>query len=153
MNADTATRPHYVYWCYNDAATDPDERLVYVGCTVDLERRLGQHKTEAPWFKSITRVQSSKYPDRKAGLRAEAAIIRRNRPLYNMQSNRLRTFEPPANAIERLTLKEVAGLTGLHIRSVATGIRLGDLKSTDGATVTREDVQAWVDSWPYADDV
>lgn len=44
LNADK--RQHFVYWCY-----DSDGTLLYVGCTVDVRRRMREHWGERRYAK------------------------------------------------------------------------------------------------------
>lgn len=85
----SAGDPHQVYRCY-----DADNRLLYVGCTSNLKRRITQHQhatsrsTLASRVLSVcmTRVEvGHTYPDRDTAQRAEADAIHDDRPLLNHQ--------------------------------------------------------------------
>lgn len=87
----SAQRPHFVYRCY-----DAEDRLLYVGCTLNVERRIAQHqhaKPGAPLASRVlaaclTRVEvSQRYADRDAACAAEAVLIRARGPLLNFDSS------------------------------------------------------------------
>lgn len=78
--------PHHVYRCY-----DADDRLLYVGCTSEIERRMSAHrrgKKGASLWLSVCMARHevvATYPNRDAALAAEAAMINADQPLFNTQ--------------------------------------------------------------------
>lgn len=71
---------HYVYRVY-----DFDDRLIYVGCTKDLFKRLSVHGKSSWWAYQIARVRGSVYPDRRLALDAESQAIKTERPRWNVK--------------------------------------------------------------------
>lgn len=61
------------------------DRLLYVGCTSNIEKRLKEHRLK-PWFDSVDRVQTDAFPDRAAALDAEREAIRAECPRHNVTS-------------------------------------------------------------------
>lgn len=84
--ASTQTRfayEHVVYRVY-----DADERLLYIGVTVDLKNRLRVHGYQSPWYVDAARVDAESFPDRPTAFDAEAYAIREEAPLHNVRSQR-----------------------------------------------------------------
>lgn len=82
--------PHYVYRCF-----DADARLVYIGCTVDVQARMVSHRAERKaraslWLRTCMASYSvaGPYRGRAAALRAESAAIVAERPLFNLHHGR-----------------------------------------------------------------
>lgn len=82
-----ASRPHHVYRCY-----DADDRLLYVGCTSEVKRRISAHrrggKQPASRWLAVFMVRyevAGTYIDRDAALAVEAATINAEQPLFNIQ--------------------------------------------------------------------
>lgn len=76
---------HVVYRCF-----DVDGRLLYVGCTSNLERRLTKHRTQPSsrtWYPRLNRVKARIYPTRHAAMWAETVAIRTEQPLFNSVHN------------------------------------------------------------------
>jgi predicted GIY-YIG superfamily endonuclease len=71
------SEPHMVYELY-DCKGDP----LYVGCTLDLARRLTQHAVKS-WWRDVAEVHSRIYPDRDAALAVELRLIRELQPAWN----------------------------------------------------------------------
>lgn len=71
---------HYVYRMYNR-----QNKLIYVGCTTDLKRRIRQHKRESLWIRKAHRYTFEEYSSKEEGRAAEARIIMDERPWYNTQ--------------------------------------------------------------------
>lgn len=80
--------PHVVYRVY-DAA----DRLLYVGRTSNLRKRLIQHKRTAAWFPFHARVEQTPYPGFVGAALAEIKAIRDEHPLFNRDD---RTTKPAA---------------------------------------------------------
>ena len=107
---------HYVYRCY-----DADDRLLYIGCTQDVEGRIGQHQSlhhignpaSGYLYKHLVRWTSEMYPDKETARDAEIAGIGAEAPLLNVQHNKGRglrrvpvapvTFEEMREALNRMT--------------------------------------------------
>jgi predicted GIY-YIG superfamily endonuclease len=79
------SRPAYVY-----RACDETGDLIYVGCTVDLSKRIDQHHMGAWWAYQIARVSARVYPDKQTALAHEAAAIATEIPRWNRTGRRPR---------------------------------------------------------------
>lgn len=75
--------PTALYRCY-----DAPGRLLYVGVTGNLGRRMRAHEKRASWWSSATRKTVSWYPSRVEALRAEQAAISDENPVCNIQRPR-----------------------------------------------------------------
>lgn len=62
---------------------DKDGVLLYVGISTALMRRLSEHRTDAPWFWSIARIDVERHNTVKAAREAEKQAIVKERPLFN----------------------------------------------------------------------
>lgn len=63
---------------------DSQDRLLYVGISLDTIRRTQQHRLGARWFERIARIDIEWYPSRPAALTAEAIAIARESPECNL---------------------------------------------------------------------
>ncbi|MGZ4519143.1 MAG: GIY-YIG nuclease family protein [Mycobacteriaceae bacterium] len=77
---ETKDDPHFVY-----ELKDIKGRLLYVGCSINPGRRLLTHATK-PWWKLVTDVAMTRYPDRNSALFVERTMIREHLPPYNVMS-------------------------------------------------------------------
>jgi hypothetical protein len=66
-------------------AYDATGRLLYVGCTVDLDARLRAHSEHSPWWLFHSEVTSEQFPTQDAALEAEAFAILTEHPRWNMR--------------------------------------------------------------------
>lgn len=73
--------PHTLYFFWHG------RRLLYVGITNDRRRRISEHRGLKPWYTESTKITMKWYPNRRAVLDAEERLIKRKRPLYNIQHN------------------------------------------------------------------
>jgi predicted GIY-YIG superfamily endonuclease len=89
---------------------DAEDRLLYVGSTKCVERRLGQHRSAQPWFGDVTRTEVEEFPSCEAALEGELEAIRQELPLHN------RRGIPPKLGAQRLKLRDAErkhlGFTG-----------------------------------------
>lgn len=69
-----------VYRCWA-----PARRLLYVGCTADLDARLRQHARIKSWWAAVVAVDHEGYPSVAAARTAEGAAIAQERPLHNVR--------------------------------------------------------------------
>lgn len=70
--------PHTVYWMY-----DAHGVLLYVGCTSDIDRRLGQHRRGRPWFSEVERIEVEHFDSRRPALDREREQINSRRPKHH----------------------------------------------------------------------
>jgi predicted GIY-YIG superfamily endonuclease len=83
-NAETALYRHY----------DEDGRLLYVGISLDVLKRIQQHRGSS-WSRDITYIAIEGYASREAAEAAERVAIETERPLYNI-AGRLISVVPTA---------------------------------------------------------
>lgn len=78
-----ADQPHFVY-----RAVDADDRLLYVGCTVDFERRQREHMWHRRWpVDRVARWEVEQFATQAPALLAEQHAIETERPLFNAMYN------------------------------------------------------------------
>ena len=73
-------QPHDVYWLY-----DAEGRVLYIGCTRQLTRRLTEHSKHQEWWPRIARIEVEGYADKPAAIKAERHAIYTERPIFNKQ--------------------------------------------------------------------
>lgn len=78
------TKPHALYRFY-----DRTDVLLYVGITMDLPARVGQHRKEKPWWTEVHHITIEQFDTRSAALAAEERAIKEDGPLYNSTHNDL----------------------------------------------------------------
>lgn len=76
---------YYVYRVYDDA-----DRLIYVGCTNNLFRRLAQQEEMAWWAPQGAKVRAKVYPTQTEGLAAERKAIQTEHPRWNVGARKWR---------------------------------------------------------------
>jgi excinuclease UvrABC nuclease subunit len=69
--------PHFVY-----ELRDSEGRLVYVGCTSSLPRRLAQHERQR-WWAEVVEVRSTRYRTKFAAMDVELSLIHEHQPRQN----------------------------------------------------------------------
>lgn len=81
------SRPHYVYRCY-----DAEGQLLYIGCSANVKRRMGLHRSHPTNPASLgiaascVRVEvEGPFAGWPAGHAAERAAIAAEKPLLNVQ--------------------------------------------------------------------
>jgi hypothetical protein len=62
---------------------DTQGRLLYIGCTTNLHRRLMGHASQSDWWRLVQGVTWDAYSNHVDAARAEAAAIVDERPLFN----------------------------------------------------------------------
>lgn len=72
------SRPTAVYRLYSS-----DDRLLYVGITVNPKVRFRDHKAQKPWWHEVTRKVVEWYDTRPEAEAIEGAALRDERPLYD----------------------------------------------------------------------
>lgn len=90
-----SVRDHFVYTAY-----DCDDRVLYVGCTKDLDGRKSAHRSQSDWFDLAVRFHLRGPYDYEQGRQVERERLAVDRPLYAFHPKR-RTY----NAIYQRVLK------------------------------------------------
>lgn len=75
---DPARRRHFVYRAYDAAG-----QLLYVGMTIDLDRRRREHKTNRIWFDQAVRFRIAGPYNYQSARRIERQAINSERPVHN----------------------------------------------------------------------
>jgi hypothetical protein len=76
-----------------------DERLLYIGISVNPWSRFKQHRDDKQWWDDIAQITMEKYPSRETVLEAERRAIGAEKPEHNVVHNRGRSYATaPANA-------------------------------------------------------
>jgi predicted GIY-YIG superfamily endonuclease len=63
---------------------DADDRLLYVGVTRDVDRRLAAHRNDKPWWPQVARRSVEWFDERGDAAKAETQAIRSETPAYNI---------------------------------------------------------------------
>lgn len=71
-----------VYACY-----DTNGRLIYIGHTANLQRRIITHKSSSSWWCRVGRVVPTKPMSLRRARQLEATTIARLRPMCNKRRN------------------------------------------------------------------
>lgn len=77
-----ADRPHFVY-----RAFDVADRLLYVGCTLDFDRRKREHLQRTSWAPIAVRWEVERFETQEPALKAEQVAIETERPQHNAMYN------------------------------------------------------------------
>jgi predicted GIY-YIG superfamily endonuclease len=121
-----------------------DGTLLYVGISWSALSRITQHKTDKPWWTTVTRVDITTIPgDRAAAESAERHAIHTEQPLHNVVHNRTRT-ERPAVTVPHSTPNSIIGyqvLTDSGLQGQITAV-------IDGRFVAL-DTFSWLDGTYY----
>jgi hypothetical protein len=123
-------KPSLVYLIF-----DKDDRLLYIGSTMDLAGRMERHRLKAVWWPQMARVETEGgFSWRAPAYERERELIHALKPLYNrppgpppgtLPAGR-RT--PEFNALDEEIIRlRAAGKTGEEIMAV-TGLRLKGLR-------------------------
>jgi excinuclease UvrABC nuclease subunit len=91
---DDIEKKHYVVYRVYSA----DRRLLYIGMTFNLPRRIDDHGRGTWWWHAVDTIKLEHYNSRAAALRAEEAAIKRSGPLYNVMHADLTARDRAANS-------------------------------------------------------
>jgi predicted GIY-YIG superfamily endonuclease len=75
-------QPHALYRFF-----DKYGDLLYIGITMDLPARMGNHRREKPWWTDAAVIEIEHYDNRAAALEAERIAIKVETPRYNVVHN------------------------------------------------------------------
>lgn len=139
-NGPTRHADHFVYRCYDAAG-----RLLYIGCTSNVARRMSDHRSSPNKASRWLRVSMASFtvegpfPSRTAGLAAEASAIQAEQPLFNLQE---RANERQAARMTRPAVAEYLVSIGQRALAIETACSCWrETRETGG-----------VDSWCRAHD-
>lgn len=90
---------HDVHKAYNT-----DGVLLYVGISVNVFKRLKEHKQYAEWHPHSSRIDVVQYRNRDAARAEEARCIRSDNPLYNRTRENAWGCELSDDTVETFTL-------------------------------------------------
>lgn len=69
----------FVYRLYGEG-----RRLLWIGCTNDLRRRLRQHRTRKAWWPEVVSCEAKWFDNYREAGDAERGALWRERPAYNL---------------------------------------------------------------------
>jgi predicted GIY-YIG superfamily endonuclease len=75
-------QPHALYRFF-----DQSGELLYVGITMDLPARMGNHRRDKPWWTDAAWIGIEHFDNRAAALEAERMAIKAETPRYNVVHN------------------------------------------------------------------
>ena len=84
------TDPHWVYRFFDSAGA-----ALYVGCTSNMARRLGDHQRYREWYPDVARIEVTSHDGYADGMAAEASEIQRLNPTHNSVHTDHRTPSRP----------------------------------------------------------
>lgn len=94
--------PHDVYEILDHA-----EQVIYVGISMNTERRLLQHRSK-PWFPLASEARIASYPSMTVAKHVEGRRISEHNPTWNSQKERrAASMIVPAEMCEPITVKVV----------------------------------------------
>jgi len=73
---------------------DENDVLLYVGMTVNVEKRIYQHFGTKDWWSDVAIIEVQHHYSRQSAAEAERIAIARERPMYNLMSPALFESEP-----------------------------------------------------------
>lgn len=76
----TEARPTTLYRAFG-----ADGTLLYIGISVDADRRIRQHAKCKPWWPEVARVEREIYASQWNAAAAERAAIQRESPVHNVR--------------------------------------------------------------------
>ena len=114
-------------------AYDADDRLLYIGITDDVYRRLDKHAVHSPWAVHATKITLERHPDRETATAAERSAIDNEDLVFNR--DRRSNGRGPRNS-DRFTRWMIAYPTGRHA---------DDISDEELADTTERNL-AWLDA-------
>ena len=67
---------------------DRHGELLYVGVSLSVAQRMGQHRQGKSWWRQVARIEVTHASSRQVALFMELALIRACRPRYNVAGRR-----------------------------------------------------------------
>ena len=125
MAVDTNLYRHY----------DKDNKLLYIGISLNSIARLNQHRKHSDWFKDITNVKIEPFYTRDAALKAEQTAIIAEKPLHNVHHNRTikmptyrQKYETARDEVTERVVHKFSPLYTLASASILLGFSVAKLK-------------------------
>jgi len=122
MLAERAETRHYVYRLF-----DADARLIYIGCTYNVESRLKSHRHVMWWAPQIARIKITVHPTKAAAHEVERAAITAEKPRWNVNgkwaARSTFTVQDYADYIKALELHPEGG-TDVRFKKIELARRL-----------------------------
>lgn len=106
-NMHPARREHFVY-----RAFDAKGQLLYVGCTMDIKRRRGEHKMSSKWWPAAVRFRVSGPYNYSVGRQLEREAIKGEHPLWNHNEPRRFRIEAMRTRIYNRAFRSAYAATG-----------------------------------------
>ncbi|MDB5716467.1 MAG: hypothetical protein JWO15_3864 [Sphingomonadales bacterium] len=103
----------YVY-----RAFDAADRLLYVGCSVDVDARLNYHQQHSNWWPFHCRIEREGFASRDEALAAEATAIFTEHPRWNMTGRSPNHPDGAANAVNRAPWLDAERQTANALRAL-----------------------------------
>lgn len=82
---------------------DKDDKLLYVGISLNAVYRLSQHKITSPWFYEIAKITVETLVNREQAMKAEVKAIQNEKPIHNIQHKNKKLT---ASEVKKLKIKE-----------------------------------------------
>lgn len=61
--------------------------LLYVGISLNVAKRMSEHRSEKSWWDEVTDIKREHYSTRETALEVESRTIKREQPKYNVMHN------------------------------------------------------------------
>jgi predicted GIY-YIG superfamily endonuclease len=101
---------------------DANDELLYVGISIDPDGRLKAHRdNHEPWVGEATKRTDEWHDSRSLALRAEAEVIKAERPRYNVKLNYDDAPFDPASWPEIADFHKVPGIAELMRTEITSG--------------------------------
>ena len=91
---------HDVYKAFDSCGA-----LLYVGCSVNVFKRLREHKHYALWLLHTERIDVVQYANRSEALAEEARCIRFDHPTFNVTAENAYGCKLPTESLDSFTLR------------------------------------------------
>lgn len=96
--------PHEVYKVHDGFGS-----LLYVGCTINVFKRLHEHKQYARWYPEAASIEVKRYENRVGALAEEARCIVEDDPEFNVTRERQKPRHLTTKTLARFILVPEGG--------------------------------------------
>lgn len=101
MENETPTKVVVVY-----KAVSPNGEVLYVGSSIDVERRLNEHKGACLWDRPPNKIEIIRCENRSAALKLERELIENEKPKFNVQGKHHKQQAIKAQVCFKATLRD-----------------------------------------------